>query len=145
MSEPTNKRPTVFLAGIIQGSIKEEKIHSQDWREPIRKILDKYLPEADIYCHYSAHPNSITYDGDKIRETFDDGVEKCADSDLVIAHLPSASMGTAIEIYEAYRRGATVLTITPMAANWVVKLYSHEVFASLEEFENFMANNSLNF
>lgn len=128
----------IFLAGIIQGSLVEEDIHKQDWRDPIRELIDKYIPNAEIYCHFSQHPNSIEYSGDKIRETFDQGVQACIDADLVIAYLPSASMGTAIEIYEAYRNKTTVLTISKMFANWVVKLYSHAVVADFAELEEFL-------
>lgn len=133
----------IFLAGIIQGSLKDESINSQDWRGPVRKILEQHIPDAEIYCHYSEHPNSLTYRGEKIRATFDDGVRRCAESDLVIAYLPSASMGTAIEMYEAYHNGAVVLTVTPMAANWVVALYSHAVFATLEELDAYLAAGKL--
>ncbi|MCD4825338.1 MAG: hypothetical protein K8S55_12145 [Phycisphaerae bacterium] len=129
----------IFLAGIIQGSIAAEEIHPQDWRSPIKAVIDRQLPGADVYCHYTAHQNSITYDGPKIRWTFDDGVDRAKQADLVVAYLPSASMGTAIEIYEAYRSGAIVLTITPMAANWVVRLYSHKIFDTVESFEAFLA------
>lgn len=133
----------IFLAGIIQGSLKDDSIHSQDWRGPVREIIDRYIPGAEVYCHYSEHPNSLAYRGEKIRDTFDDGVRRCAESDLVIAYLPSASMGTAIEMYEAYHNGAAVLTVTPMSANWVVKLYSHAVFATLAELEAFLAAGKL--
>ena len=128
----------IFLAGIIQGSIVEEAIHAQDWREPITELINKYIPDAKIYCHYTQHPNSITYTGGKIRDTFEDGVQRCRDADLIIAYLPSASMGTSIEIYEAYNTGTKVLTITKMTANWVVKLYSHEIFLNLSELESFL-------
>ena len=47
----------VFLAGIIQGSKVAAEIHRQDWREPIRELLERYLPAADVYCHYTQHPN----------------------------------------------------------------------------------------
>lgn len=133
----------IFLAGIMQGSIKDDSIHPQDWRKPLREIIERHLPGAEVYCHYSEHPNSLTYRGEKIRATFDDGVRKCAESDIVIAYLPSASMGTAIEMYEAYHNGAIVLTVTPMTANWVVTIYSHAVFATLEELETFLAAGKL--
>jgi len=133
----------IFLAGIMQGSVRDDTIHPQDWRGPIREIILRRIPDAEVYCHYSEHPNSLTYSGGKIREPFDDGVRRCAGSDLVIAYLPSASMGTAIEMYEAYQNGAVVLTVTPMAANWVVRLYSHAVFATLEELDVFLADGRL--
>ena len=130
----------VFLAGIIQGSKVEAAIHSQDWREPIRRLLARHAPAAEVYCHYSEHPNSITYDLPEICATFEDGVARARLCDLLVAFLPSASMGTAIEIYEAARSGAAVVTITPMAANWVIRAYSDRIFSSLAEFEQFLAS-----
>ncbi len=133
----------VFLAGIIQGSLSEATIHDQDWRTPIKRILAAHHPDAEVYCHYSVHPNSITYDLPEIKETLADGFQRSADCDLLIAYVPSASMGTAIEIYEAARNNAIVLTISPMAPNWVLRAYSDEIFADTEAFEKFIANGGL--
>ncbi len=133
----------IFLAGIIQGSIAEEKIHPQDWRLPIQAAIAKHISHAEVYCHFTAHPNSITYEMPAIRETFDDGVARARSADLVIAWLPSASMGTAIEIFEAYQAGAVVLSITPMAANWVIRLYSDKIFPDVETFEKFLASDEM--
>ena len=130
----------VFLAGIIQGSKVEVEIHAQDWRGPIRGLLQRYLPDAKVYCHYSLHPNSITYGLPEIRATFEDGLARAQGCDVLLAWLPSASMGTAIEMHEAARAGALVLTVTPMAANWVVRAYSDRIFADLAELEAFLAS-----
>lgn len=133
----------VFLAGIIQGSLAQATIHSQDWREPIKAAIRRYLPTADVYCHYSAHPNSIAYELPEIRSTLAEGIRRAADSDLLIAFVPSASMGTAIEMHEASRSGAVVLTISPLSANWVIRAYSDRVFEDIEEFEQFLASGEL--
>ena len=133
----------VFLAGIIQGSLAEARIHDQDWRTPIKRILNEHRPDADVYCHYSLHPNSITYELPEIQTTLADGFKQAAECDLLIAYVPSASMGTAIEIYEAARNNAIVLTISPMAPNWVLRAYSHEIFPDVEAFEQFIATGGL--
>lgn len=133
----------VFLAGIIQGSLVEADIHGQDWREPIRRAFRRHAPQADIYCHYTEHPESITYDLPEIRTTLADGNRRAGACDVLVAYLPSASMGTAIEMHEAVRGGAVVLTITPMTANWVVRAYSDRVFPSIEAFEAFLADGEL--
>ncbi|MFB3894000.1 MAG: hypothetical protein ACE15C_18480 [Phycisphaerae bacterium] len=133
----------VFLAGIIQGSIADARIHSQDWRGPIKKALARHCPGTDVYCHFARHPHSITYGLPKIRRTLADGIARAACSDVLVAYLPSASMGTAIEMYAAARGGAVVLTITPMAANWVVRAYSDRVFKGVEGLEQFLASKEL--
>ena len=133
----------IFLAGIIQGSIAEAKIHSQDWREPIKQAIARCLPQAEVYCHYTQHPNSITYGLDEIKATLADGIARAAACDVLVAYVPSASMGTAVEIYEAARAGAVVLTISPMIANWVLRAYSDRLLATVEEFEAFLAAGGL--
>ena len=133
----------VFLAGIIQGSLVEATIHSQDWREVVKGSLAKHVAGADIYCHYTRHPQSISYDLPAIRETFEDGVRKAAECDLLLAYLPSASMGTAIEMHEAKRAGAAVVTITRMAANWVVRLYSDVILPDAAALEAWLASGEL--
>lgn len=133
----------VFLAGIMQGSLVEPRIHSQDWRGPIQELLCKHLPQAQVYCHYSRHRGSIKYEQQDIVATMEEGIRLAGQSDVLVAYLPSASMGTAIEMYEAFRRGAVVLTISPLAANWVVRCYSDRVFADLESFERFLATSEL--
>lgn len=133
----------IFLAGIIQGSLAEATIHDQDWRVPIKRIIARRLPEASVYCHYSHHPNSITYELPLICQTLAQGICEAALSDLVVAYVPSASMGTAVEIYEAFRHGAVVLTITPLAANWVLRAYSDRIFATVEQLDAFLASGEL--
>ena len=91
----------VFLAGVIQGSLAGAAIHEQTWRDGIKAVIDRHLPEAEIYCHCSEHPQSITYDLPAIRQTFAEGNRRAGKCDLLIAYLPEASMGTAIEMHEA--------------------------------------------
>jgi len=133
----------VFLAGIIQGSKVEAEIHDQDWRGPIKAAIAKSLPGANVYCHYGRHPQSITYDLPDIRETLADGNRRAAACDLLVAYIPSASMGTAIEMYEAARAGATVVAITPMDANWIVRAYADRILPDIDSFERFAASGEL--
>lgn len=133
----------IFLAGIIQGSLQEAKIHGQDWRDPIKTLLAEYFDDVEIYCHFSRHPNSISYELPEIRGTFQQGLEMACESDLVIAYLPSASMGTAIEIYEAFKRGSKIVAISPMVPNWVLRIYSHAIVENIEEFSDFVKSGKL--
>jgi len=133
----------VFLAGIIQGSLVEATINSQDWREPIKQTLARHVPQAEIYCHYSEHPNSITYGLPDICATLADGLDRAAACDLLIAYVPGASMGTAIEMHEAWRGGALVVAITPLAANWVIRAYSHRIVADMAAFDALAASGEL--
>jgi hypothetical protein len=133
----------VFLAGIMQGSFQEMRIVDQGWRDTIKASLARHLPAAEVYCHYEAHPESVTYGPPEIVRTLTDGFRRAAECDVLIAYLPSASMGTAIEMYEAARSGAVVLTITPLAVNWVVLVCSDKVFPGTAEFDEFLATGQL--
>jgi hypothetical protein len=127
----------------MQGSMVEARIYSQDWREPIKQAILRHLPSANVYCHYSQHRGSIGYELESIRRVFADGVRRASQCDLLVAYLPSASMGTAIEMHEAFRAGAAIVAISPMAANWVVRAYSDAVFADMAAFEAFAADGGL--
>lgn len=132
-----------FLAGIIQGSIREEAIHPQDYRAHIKEMLLRQVRDADVYCPIERHPDSLGYDDERGREVFFGHVERAAASDVLVAFLPEASMGTGIEMWEAHRRGCIVLTVTPMLANWAVKFLSTRVFADLDAFEKFVSSGEL--
>ena len=58
----------------------------------------------------------------------------------MLAFVPEASMGTAIEMWEAHQHGRAVITISPMKHNWAVKFLSHELYADLDEFETAIRN-----
>jgi len=141
--EETQAPMKVFLAGIIQGSLVEPRIHNQDWRGPIKRALRRHLPKAHVYCHYSEHPGSIAYELPDIRATLADGIRRAGRCDLLVAYVPAASMGTAIEMHEAARSGAVVLAITTLAANWVIRAYSDRVFPDVAAFEDFLAGDGL--
>lgn len=133
----------IFLSGIIQGSRAGKDIHTQDYRSVLKGILRRHVPQAELVCPIDLHPNSVDYDEAQARVTFDDMVRLAGDADLVVAYLPEASMGTAVEIWEAHRRGVPVLTVSPLAENWVVKLASRQVFATVEDLERFLADGGL--
>lgn len=52
-------------------------------------------------------------------------------------------MGTAIEMWEAYRHGKVVLAISPLKRNWAVKFCSHEVYPDIEALEVAMRTGQL--
>jgi hypothetical protein len=126
--------PEIFLAGIIQGSLLGEAIHGQDYRAPIKALLADALPDARVYCPVEHHPDSLAYDRDRGREVFLGHVRMARDSDLVVAYLPSASMGTAVEMWEAHRAGVPLVAITPLMTNWTVKFLCDLVVEDLEAF-----------
>ncbi len=134
---------TFFLAGIIQGSIHGSAIHPQEYRRRLKAMLLKHVSGADVYCPMENHPDSLGYSDARGREVFLGHVERAAASDVLVAFLPEASMGTAVEMWEAHRRGTIVLTVSPMRENWTVKFLSTRLFADLDAFERFVTSGEL--
>ena len=131
-----------FLAGIIQGSITESRIHSQDYRGDIREAIERAVPEAHVYCPVTNYPNSLDYDDGKSRRVFFGLMERAADADVLVAFLPEASMGTAIEMWQAHRAGRVVLAVSEMTVNWSVRFLADRIFRRFEELEAFLAGDA---
>jgi hypothetical protein len=129
----------IFIAGIMQGSRRDTGIESQDYRECITSAIRARLPDADILDPWALHPDSVNYDDDQGRQVYLALNDMAATADVLIAYVPEASMGTAIEMCQAFKVGAHVFTISPLAENWVVKFLSQQVFATLDGFVQFVA------
>jgi len=123
-----------FIAGIMQGSHTAKAVHDQDYRREIADLLREEFPQADIYDPRAAHKNSLDYAELTGREVFMRHNEMCGQVDALVAVLPSASMGTAIEMWETYRHGGAVISISPMRHNWAVKFLSHLIYADMTAF-----------
>ena len=124
----------VFLAGIMQGSNDHDGVHAQDYRAYLAELLRAHVPGVEVFDPWAVYPDSPSYPDERVRTVLVANVEEAAACDLVIAYLPQASMGTALEMWEAWRAGVPVIAITPLAANWVVRTCAVQRFASLEEF-----------
>ncbi len=121
-----------FIAGIMQGSHLGEVLHHQGYRDRLQQLLADHFPLAEIYDPLAEHRDSLHYDARRGREVFLRHNGLCSEVDVVVAFVPEASMGTAIEMWEAYRHGRIVLTVSPLVHNWVVRFCSHEVFPDLD-------------
>lgn len=126
-----------FLAGIVQGSNPGRETHRQDYRERLKHVLSRTFPGAEVFCPVETNPNSMDYAFVKGAEVFFDLISRAAKYEVLLAYAPEASMGTAIEMWEAYRAGRLVITISPLKENWVVKFLSRKVCSSFEDFEAF--------
>ena len=133
----------VFLAGIMQGSYGQDALHPQDYRGRIKELLKKHMPEARVYCPVENHPKSLGYSERKGREVFFDHLEMAASCDVLLAYLPEASMGTAVEMWEAHKNGRVVLTVSPMGTNWTVKFLSTQILRDIDALERFLAEGAL--
>ena len=130
----------VFIGGVMQASIQGKGIVSQNYRQQISQALQARWPEVEIVDPFVLHPTSVDYADDLAKETLLGMLALAGGSDLVIAYVPTASMGTALEMYSAYQAGVPVVTISPLAENWVVKAFSRRVFPDLESFFAYVAH-----
>lgn len=130
-----------FLAGIMQGSREDTGLHRQDYRARLADLLNEHLEDADIYDPLAGHPESVAYSEDVGRRVFYEHNRLCREVDVLIAFVPEASMGTAIEMWEAHEHGrAAILTISPLEHNWAVRFCSHAIYPNFDAFENALRN-----
>ena len=133
--QPLKKQLKIFLAGIMQGSHVESLLHGQDYRVSLKTMLQEAIPLADIYDPLADHQNSLDYQEDHGKSVFLGHNQLCTKVDVLIAFTPEASMGTAIEMWEAYRHRKVVISISPMIHNWAVRFLSHLLYKDLETFQ----------
>ena len=125
----------VFLAGIMQGSRHGATLHDQHYRGRLKDLLLKHFPTSNVYDPLADHADSLEYGAQRGRDVFMRHNQMCGEVDVVLACVPEASMGTAIEMWEAYRSGKLVVTISPLARNWAVKFLSHVLYPDEQTFE----------
>jgi hypothetical protein len=129
----------VFIAGVMQASSPTKGIVDQRYRSEIRSALLARWPELDVVDPFELHPNSVEYLDAEARATLLNLLDLASSCDLVVAYAPVASMGTALEMYVAYLRNVPVVTISPLAENWVVRGLSRRVFPDMASFAEFVA------
>jgi hypothetical protein len=133
----------VFIAGIMQGSRQDHLIGSQNYRSQLAEALAAQFNPLEIIDPFSLHPNSVDYDDVLVRDTFLSMTELAGSADLVLAYLPEASMGTAIELWTAHHAGVPAIVVTPMTHNWVVKVTASQVVSDLESLLDFIESGQL--
>ena len=130
----------IFIGGIMQGSRRENTIDTQDYRQLIGQCLRRHLPNVEVIDPAELHPNSVTYDTEDARRTLIAMAQLASHADAVVVFVPEASMGTALEMWEAYRSEKPIFAISPLVYNWVVRCLATRVFANIEDFCAFVAS-----
>ena len=133
----------IFICGIIQGSHSELAVHEQSYRQSLSRIIEKHIPGARIYCPVSLHPESVTYDDPKAFRVLEESIDQARRADLLVAYLPEASMGSALEMWEAKKAGVKVIAITPMRHNWVIRYTADAIVEDIPEFEDLLAGETI--
>ncbi|MCP4580893.1 MAG: hypothetical protein GY839_04700 [candidate division Zixibacteria bacterium] len=133
----------IFFGGIIQGSNQGQDIHSQDYRNRVKRFIKDSYPDIDIFDPVDNHEQSVGYDDQQAHTTFFGHLDIVHTCDLMIAYLPQASLGTAIEMKRAYDLKIPIVSISPMTTNWVIRLLTERNFETVEAFEKFIADNDI--
>ena len=133
----------IFLAGIMQGSHLGAVLHNQNYREDLKALLEQHLPAANVYDPLADHADSLDYDDDMGRSVFMKHNQMCSEVDVLIAFVPEASMGTAIEMWEAHRAAKRVVTISPLTHNWAVRFLSDVVYSDMDVFRDALTSGKL--
>lgn len=133
----------VFIAGIMQGSRLDRDIDDQGYRHSIARAILEHQPGAEILDPNELHPDGVDYDDQKARRTLLDLAAMAGQCDLLVAYVPQASMGTAIEIWQAFQAGLPIVTISPMAANWVIRHLSDILLPDLAAFRAWIAGGGI--
>lgn len=133
----------VFIAGIMQGSRQDRFIEDQAYRQAIAAAVRSYDPAAEIVDPNELHPHAVDYEDEQARATLLELIVVASRADLVVAYAPRASMGTALEMWEAFRARVPVVTISPMDANWVIRFLSDAVLPDLVAFQEWVTGGGL--
>ena len=131
-----------FIAGIIQGSLPET-CHPQDYRAEIAELLRKAFPGSDVFDPVLEYPDSISYDDSRASAAFFDLMDRAGRCDVLVSFLPEASMGTAIELWNAHHAGSFVVSVSGLTRNWVVRYLSDLVVVDLPALREIIGNGSL--
>ena len=133
----------VFIAGIMQGSRLDRYIDEQDYRRTIAQAIQEYDAAASIIDPNELHPNGVDYGDAEAKATLVENAELAGQVDILVAYAPQASMGTAIEMWEAFRAQVPIVTVSPLEANWVVKHLSDVLLPDLSAFQSWVEDGGL--
>ncbi len=151
---------TFFLSGVMGGSGKGTttaaggiRMESQDYRARVRSAVLKAFPQAcivDPLALGKARAEQLFPEGtpadqrwardSDVRDMFESVVAEAAAAHVVVCYLPSASMGSAVEIAAAHAAGKRIYVVAPgvMRQNWVVRAYADAIFETVAELGTFL-------
>lgn len=122
----------VFIAGVMQGKRRDDQIDDQGYRLRIAEALRSNVPDVKITDPWAMHPDSVRYDDETARQTFLSLTKRAGTVDLLIAYLPTISMGTAMEMWEAHQAGVTIVAVTPYVHHWAIRFTADEIVSDLD-------------
>ncbi len=131
-----------FIAGIIQGSLPDTT-HPQTYREEIGALLQSAFPHCVVFDPVEQYPDSLSFDDTTASAAFFDLMDRAGKTDVLIAFVPEASMGTAIELWNAHHSGAVVVVVSRLRRNWVIRYLADAIVDDMDAFRHYIATGEL--
>ena len=128
-----NSNIMIYVTGILQNS-RSKDLYPQDYRKNIVDAIKETWESAIVQCPIIV---GSADNKESLKETvkeFEQQLALLKKANIVVAYIPEPSMGSAIEIYNASLRGKYVVTISPIKTNRVVRMFSHDIYDSIESF-----------
>lgn len=122
----------VFIAGVMQANRRDNLLESQEYRLRLGQTLRQHIPDVQLIDPWAENPNSLDYDDERARHTFLTMTHKASEADLLIAYLPLPSMGTAMEMWQAYQANTYIIAITPFVRHWAIRYTADEILPDLD-------------
>jgi hypothetical protein len=110
----------IFLAGVIQGDRADGSLHEQDYRTVLSDIVKATHPNAEFIDPHRENPDRLGWNRQRQADMFFEYAAKAAACDAMIAWLPTASMGTAVEMYTAHTARVPIVAVTPLIGTWAI-------------------------
>ncbi len=130
----------VFIAGVMQANRHDAEIESQDYRLQLHAALRQYIPDVQLIDPWADNPGSLAYDEEQARHTFLSMTAKASEADLLIAYLPLPSMGTAMEMWQAYQGNTYIIAITPYVNHWAIRFTANEILSDMDSLMGLLEN-----
>lgn len=123
----------VYISGVVHGSHADGGISDQSYRTRIKATLEGRYHGVSIVSPVSREEQDA--ERDVLEGRFFGQIQQALTADVVVAYLPEASMGSAIEMWEAYKNSHPLIVISSLE-NWSVRFLASRVYSGLEEFED---------
>lgn len=130
----------VFIAGVMQANRRDPSMESQDYRLLLSEALRRHIPNVQLIDPWAENPNSLEYTEEQARHTFVTMTNMASEADLLIAYLPLPSMGTAMEMWQAYQANTYIIAVTPFVHHWAIRFTANEILPDLESLIGWLEN-----
>ena len=131
-----------FISGTMKGSIISKGLYPQNYRTQLSELIKKIHPDSEVVGYDELYPGGV--ENEKEEEAFYELIKQAGNCDVMIAFIPEASMGTAIELWEAHKNKKVILTVSPLIRNWTVRFISSYLFNNIESLELFLQKGEIN-